>query len=1126
MHRDLREPARIRRKRTALSVLLSVALIGALAFPKSVKANDPFDIEGGVLRQYTGNDAEVEIPDTVSQIGEAAFRGNKTVEAVTVHGENLREVGKLAFEGCSNLKYFDFSDGLQSVGESAFESSGLLFASMPDSLRRIDSKAFWNSKIRAIHLNNGLETVGNRAFETCYALRGLKIPASVTSIGQSFAGDNGSKFKWLLVENDTLPIPDTPTDPMSICYYGGAQSTLQKIYEAVKTKNPATKLTFASKDTFVPYTQFAFSLTERHEEPGKEFDLSLETQPADVSYPGAAFVSSRPDIADVDDNGHISTKKIGSATIYAFSADGSFASCQIHVQAAVLFEVDGENRLTKYYGHEHDVTIPDSVSGKVVKAIAASAFQGNPSLESIKIGSQVEKLETAAFKGCDALKSLTFTDTRHEPSALRELGDEVFADCKVLDEIVLPSSVEKLGTGVFKNAKALHHVILPDKLTLIPDESFSGCTALTEFRMPKACEHIGALAFHQCSSLEDPHFRTDTKTLTAIGKSAFEGSGMRSLTIPEGVQTIGVNAFASMNKLEKIHFPSTFTEIPEEIGQQGIRLNTTADLFEFFDNESTTQLMSIEVASGNPVFNSIDGILYKGKTLAYVPQARTTLRVAEGTTRIGKRAAKTHMQLERVEMPDSVEVIEESAFQNCFKLRSVKMPARLKRIGSAAFLGAEELESMDIPETVEEIESLGLYELESIKSLHVPEGVQVIHPFAVAGNDSLETLILPRNLMKIENSGASFSKSLTDLYLPEIKLESIGEESFGVCSSVEHLEVPACVRSIGKRAFSYGVNLKSIYLPGTVQLGEDVFASTQPGQSIYVFTNDENDSIKALFKDSDSPFKRVQLNYSKETRSKVEVQGLEGLLTNKAVQPALTLTVKDQTTQEGEALRVRVTATEGGERLAKPYQPLRLILELPAEFEKEDGWTVYQKNDNGYQALPTNRLNRFLRVNMDRFSDFVVAKKAPQEPGPQSDSFTLSFDANGGSWKDGRTTQTLQAAAGEEIRILEAPSKPGYTFLYWKGSKYQPGDVYTVKENHTFVAEWEKSDIAQGGNGESKTPSPAPSDKNLPKTGENSSFGAGRLLGVLALLAALAGLALLKRRLWRATELAGRKRDK
>lgn len=41
---------------------------------------------------------------------------------------------------------------------------------------------------------------------------------------------------------------------------------------------------------------------------------------------------------------------------------------------------------------------------------------------------------------------------------------------------------------------------------------------------------------------------------------------------------------------------------------------------------------------------------------------------------------------------------------------------------------------------------------------------------------------------------------------------------------------------------------------------------------------------------------------------------------------------------------------------------------------------------------------------------------------------------------------------GQKITIPKAPVKKGYKFLYWKGSKYYPGDKYTVTTSHKFTA--------------------------------------------------------------------------
>lgn len=74
----------------------------------------------------------------------------------------------------------------------------------------------------------------------------------------------------------------------------------------------------------------------------------------------------------------------------------------------------------------------------------------------------------------------------------------------------------------------------------------------------------------------------------------------------------------------------------------------------------------------------------------------------------------------------------------------------------------------------------------------------------------------------------------------------------------------------------------------------------------------------------------------------------------------------------------------------------------------------------------------------------------------KNDNKLITYNANGGRFPDGSTIKTKEYPKGERITILDAPKRGGYDFLYWKGSEHHPGDKYTVEDNHTFTAQWEK----------------------------------------------------------------------
>lgn len=67
--------------------------------------------------------------------------------------------------------------------------------------------------------------------------------------------------------------------------------------------------------------------------------------------------------------------------------------------------------------------------------------------------------------------------------------------------------------------------------------------------------------------------------------------------------------------------------------------------------------------------------------------------------------------------------------------------------------------------------------------------------------------------------------------------------------------------------------------------------------------------------------------------------------------------------------------------------------------------------------------------------------------------YTITYDLNGGTLNGETGKVSFKVESGTEITLPE-PSRDGYTFDYWQGSKYNAGDKYTVNEDHTFTAQW------------------------------------------------------------------------
>ena len=67
------------------------------------------NIQDGVLLGYYGTGGDIVIPNTVTKIGDEAFKGNKKVTGVTIPG-SVVDIGNNAFEACENLKKVAFTN--------------------------------------------------------------------------------------------------------------------------------------------------------------------------------------------------------------------------------------------------------------------------------------------------------------------------------------------------------------------------------------------------------------------------------------------------------------------------------------------------------------------------------------------------------------------------------------------------------------------------------------------------------------------------------------------------------------------------------------------------------------------------------------------------------------------------------------------------------------------------------------------------------------------------------------------------------------------------------------------------------------------------------------------------------
>lgn len=181
-----------------ISVPEDINTEGLLADALSSNDSDPsdFTISDGVLTMYNGTDAEVVIPNGVTEIGEGAFKDNKYIRSVTIPsgvtviGEEafdsssiesviipntVTEIGKKAFCDTDNLHSVDIPFGVTKIGESAFSVSGLESVTLPDSLVEIGEYGFHCTLMTSVTIPVSVNVIGKSALDSCRKLKSVTI---------------------------------------------------------------------------------------------------------------------------------------------------------------------------------------------------------------------------------------------------------------------------------------------------------------------------------------------------------------------------------------------------------------------------------------------------------------------------------------------------------------------------------------------------------------------------------------------------------------------------------------------------------------------------------------------------------------------------------------------------------------------------------------------------------------------------------------------------------------------------------------------------------------------------------------------------------------------------------------
>ncbi len=231
---------------------------------------------------------------------------------------------------------------------------------------------------------------------------------------------------------------------------------------------------------------------------------------------------------------------------------------------------DGTLTLTSYKGDETCVTVPPYIGKTPVTRLeeyvfsaytrsgaqkTKKIFESIRKIESIVIGDNIKSIGDHAFLGCCGLQSITL------PTGLTALGEGVFKFCNNLKEISLPGSLVSIGEYAFSGCSSLQSIALPDGVTHISEYAFSGCTRMESIEIPDSVTDIGEWAFYY-SGLKGI---TLPSGLRSIGKNLFKSCFcLQSAVFGEGIEALGDLTFKDCDSLETVTFPESLKKFGKD----------------------------------------------------------------------------------------------------------------------------------------------------------------------------------------------------------------------------------------------------------------------------------------------------------------------------------------------------------------------------------------------------------------------------------------------------------------------------------------------------------------------------------------------------------------------------------
>ena len=508
-------------------------------------------------------------------------------------------------------------------------------------------------------------------------------------------------------------------------------------------------------------------------------------------------------------------------------------------QRFVLKEYTGTETLTS-------VVVPDSVT---ILDVGALSYDNN--LSEITLSSNLINIGWNAISSNDALTELTI------PASVCIIDSYAVSGCYALKKIVFEGACPLIGPEAF--------VMLSDDVVIyVPDDQIEEYKKVFEennknLNIQPSGKPAVLYSAEDYLDTENLTFDAETGSITgyngmntrltipesidgvpvkAIGKRAlWEDPLLGYVTLPEGLEYVGEDAFSITDTLKYVEFPSTLKTIDKKgfSSYRGFRLDLP-DSLEYIGEEAFSYF-SVETDLIIP-----EGVKELGPGAFSAASRLQRVFLPSSLEKIGdncfSRSPITYVYMEGLELPE----ISDTAFDKCEYLRDIDLNEKCTKqqmLDVQALVDAQGLECRvwrnqnteveyarfsveELPDDPSKLYLTG-YEKEAAKVRSYDtytigeedKGVVGIADGALKGDQTITYFAVPHNDEFVYVGKEAFADSIVEHVDLFDSVTSIGAEAFRNCAQLKEITIPASVTEIGSRAFA-GTSLSEFVIPANI----------------------------------------------------------------------------------------------------------------------------------------------------------------------------------------------------------------------------------------------------------------------------------------------------------------------